>query len=199
MFERCSAKSLDLRIVHSARACRIKIKKLKQNYKKIKDYNNKSGNDRKTSKSYDRLDALLGHRPSFSGTASTVDSGTMVWEAAQTADSVASDHDHDEGEAGQLSGLETSELSPPDRNSSACSSPFPPTKRKVLTRQMERQDEVSAQRHERQDELSERCQERQDELSERRQERQDERQTSFQNGFLEVLSQLVKANRSSSL
>ncbi|KAK1875930.1 Variant-silencing SET domain containing protein [Dissostichus eleginoides] len=179
----------------------------------------------------------------------------MVWEAAQTADSVANDDDHDEGEAGQLSGLETSELSPPDRNSSACSSPFPPTKRKdivsclfflfgkraqdenffdtieamedrravvkesmhgdqmgllskaqetedkmltmmerqaeVLTRQMERQerqDEVSAQRHE-----------RQDELSERRQERQDERQTSFQNGFLEVLSQLVKANRSSSL
>ena len=47
----------------------------------------------------------------------------------------------------------------------------------VLKRQMERQDEVSAQR----------------------QERQDERQTTFQNGFLEVLSQLVKANRSSSL
>ncbi|KAJ4939863.1 hypothetical protein JOQ06_029299 [Pogonophryne albipinna] len=33
-------------------------------------------------------------------------------------------------EAGQLSGLETSELSPPDRNSSTCSSPFPPSKRK---------------------------------------------------------------------
>ena len=57
----------------------------------------KSGNDRKTSKWYERLDALLGHRPSFSGTASTFDSGTMVWEAAQTADSVANDDDHDEG------------------------------------------------------------------------------------------------------
>ncbi|KAI9545529.1 hypothetical protein NQZ68_035410 [Dissostichus eleginoides] len=236
MFERCSAKLLDLGIVHSARACQIKIKKLRQDYKKIKDYNNKSGNDQKTSKWYERLDALLGHRPSFSGTASTVDSGTMVWEAAQTADSVANDDDHDEGEAGQLSGLETSELSPPDRNSSACSSPFPPTKRKgthtraqdenffdtieamedrravvkesmhgdqmgllskaqetedkMLT-MMERQAEVLTRQKERQ--------ERQDEVSAQRHERQDERQTSFQNGFLEVLSQLVKANRSSSL
>ncbi|KAJ4936533.1 hypothetical protein JOQ06_001123 [Pogonophryne albipinna] len=52
---------------------------------------------------------------------STIDPGAL-------ADSVACD---DEGEAGQLSGLETSELSPPDRNSSTCSSPkFPPSKRK---------------------------------------------------------------------
>ena len=34
---------------------------------------------------------------------------------------------------------------------------------------------------------------------EQRQERQDERQTAFHNGFLEVFSQLVKANRYSSL
>ncbi|KAL3062181.1 hypothetical protein OYC64_010151 [Pagothenia borchgrevinki] len=126
MFERCSKKLLELGIVHSATACRLKIKKLRQDYNKIKDYYNKSGNDRKTSKWYERLDALLGHRPSFSGTASTFDSGTMVWEAAQTADSVA--NDDDEGEAGQLSGLETSELSLPDH--SACSSPLPATKRK---------------------------------------------------------------------
>ncbi|KAL3042265.1 hypothetical protein OYC64_020249 [Pagothenia borchgrevinki] len=78
MFDRCSKKLLEMGIVHSAMACRLKIKKLRQDYKKIKDYNNKSGNDRKTSKWYERLDALLGHRPSFSGTASTFDSGTMV-------------------------------------------------------------------------------------------------------------------------
>ncbi|KAL3056425.1 hypothetical protein OYC64_019002 [Pagothenia borchgrevinki] len=128
MFERCSKKFLELGIVHSATARRLKIKKLRQDYKQIKDYYNKSGNDRKTSKWYEHLDALLGHRP-FSGTASTFDSGTMVWEAAaQTVDSVAYDHDHDEGEAGQLSGLETSELSLPDH--SACSSLLPATKRK---------------------------------------------------------------------
>ena len=51
---------------------------------------------------------------------------------------------------------------------------------------MERQAEVLKRQMERQ--------EHQDEVSV-----QDERQTTFQNGFLEVLSQLVKANRSSSL
>ncbi|KAL3057897.1 hypothetical protein OYC64_008198 [Pagothenia borchgrevinki] len=124
MFDRCSKKLLEMGIVHSAMACRLKIKKLRQDYKKMKDYNNKSGNDRKTSKWYERLYALLGHRPSFSGTASTFDSGTMVWEA-QTADS---EGDHDEGEENQLSGLETSELCLQDH--SACSSPLPATKRK---------------------------------------------------------------------
>ncbi|KAL3060659.1 hypothetical protein OYC64_015088 [Pagothenia borchgrevinki] len=63
MFERCSKKLLELGIVHSPTACRLKIKKLRQDYNKIKDYYNKSGNDRKTSKWYERLDVLLGHRP----------------------------------------------------------------------------------------------------------------------------------------
>ncbi|KAL3060913.1 hypothetical protein OYC64_009179 [Pagothenia borchgrevinki] len=165
----------------------------------------------------------------------------MVWEAAQTVDSVANDDDHDEGEDGQLSGLETSELSLPDH--SACSSPLPATKRKAkrsrdvnffdtvealedrravvkesmhgdqmvlftkaqetedkMLTMMERQTEVlkrQMERERRQDEVLKRQMERQehqDEVSV-----QDERQTTFQNGFLEVLSQLVKANRSSSL
>ncbi|KAK5898184.1 hypothetical protein CgunFtcFv8_015624 [Champsocephalus gunnari] len=63
----------------------------------------------------------------------TIDSGTLLWELAETADSVGcevSNDDNDEGEAGQLAGLETSGLSFPDRNSSRCSSPFPSTKRK---------------------------------------------------------------------
>ncbi|KAL3061055.1 hypothetical protein OYC64_009293 [Pagothenia borchgrevinki] len=126
MFDRCSKKLLEMGILHSAMACRLKIKKLRQDYKQIKDWNNKSDNDRKTSKWYDRLDALLSHRPSFSGTASSLDSGSMVLEAAPTADLAA---DHDEGEENhQLSGLETSELCLEDQ--SACSSPLPATKRK---------------------------------------------------------------------
>ncbi|KAI9538433.1 hypothetical protein NQZ68_014177 [Dissostichus eleginoides] len=83
-------------IFHSGNSCRDKIKKLKQDYKKIKDHNNKRGNGRKTSKWYDRLDALLGHRPSFSGTSSTIDSGVLVWEA-EMADSVACELYDDEG------------------------------------------------------------------------------------------------------
>ncbi|KAK5923012.1 hypothetical protein CgunFtcFv8_000020 [Champsocephalus gunnari] len=60
----------------------------------------------------------------------TIDSGTLLWELAETADSVGCEVSNDEGEAGQLAGLETSGLSFPDRNSSRCSSPFPSTKRK---------------------------------------------------------------------
>ncbi|XP_033990660.1 uncharacterized protein LOC117486337 [Trematomus bernacchii] len=241
MFDRCSKKLLEMGILHSALACRLKIKKLRQDYNKIKDWNNKSGNDRKTSKWYDRLDALLSHRPSFSGTASSLDSGSMVLEAAPTADL---EGDHDEGEENhQLSGLETSELCLEDQ--SACSSPLPATKRKGKRTQdalffetvqaledrravvneslrgdqmvqftkaqetedkmltsMERQAEVFKQQMERQQHQDEVWALRHEEAlaqRERRQEQQDERQTAFNNGFLEVLSQLVKANRSSSL
>ncbi len=49
--------------------CRVKIKNLKTNYKKVKDGNNKTGESRKTCKFYDELDRILGHRsasaPSF--------------------------------------------------------------------------------------------------------------------------------------
>ncbi|XP_071059011.1 interferon-induced protein 44-like isoform X3 [Pseudochaenichthys georgianus] len=97
VYERYSVKLRELGIFHDASACRDKMKKLKQDYKKTKDHNNKWGNDQKSSKWYDRLDALLGHRPAFSGTASTTDSGTLVWEAAETKDSVACElYDDDE-------------------------------------------------------------------------------------------------------
>ncbi|KAL3067634.1 hypothetical protein OYC64_017374 [Pagothenia borchgrevinki] len=85
------------------------------------------------------------------------------------------------------------------------------TEDKMLT-SMERQAEVFKQQMERQQHQDEVWALRQEEASaqrarqeeasaqrELRQERQDERQTAFHNGFLEVLSQLVKANRSSSL
>ena len=42
---------------------REKIKQLKQNYKKIKDNKNKSGNSRKTCKYFEELDKILGDRP----------------------------------------------------------------------------------------------------------------------------------------
>ena len=68
----------------------------------------------------------------------------------------------------------------------------------LLTKAQETEDKMLTMM-ERQAEVLKRQMERQDEVSAQRQERQDERKTTFQNGFLEVLSQLVKANRSSSL
>ncbi|XP_034002119.1 interferon-induced protein 44-like isoform X2 [Trematomus bernacchii] len=104
VYERYSVKLRDLGIFHDASACRVKMKKMKQDYKKTKDHNNKRGNYQKSTKWYDRMDALLGHRPSFSGTASTTDSGTLMWEAAETKDSVACEL-YDDDEVGFSFGL----------------------------------------------------------------------------------------------
>ncbi|KAI9525199.1 hypothetical protein NQZ68_009879 [Dissostichus eleginoides] len=177
MYERCSVKLADMGIFHSANSCRDKIKKLKQDYKKIKDYNNKSGNS--------------------------------------------------SGEAGQLSGLETSELSPPDRNSSTCSSPFPPSKRKrkraradnfidTIVAMEDRRAEASKENEDRRAMVSKEIREEQLVHSRKAQEaeeqllmvmarqadvsaRQVEQQNTFQIGLLGVLSELVKSNRPSSL
>ncbi|XP_072292312.1 uncharacterized protein [Eucyclogobius newberryi] len=53
---------------HTPKQCREKIKKLKQDYKKIKDYNNLNGAEIKTGKWYDILDSILGQHPFYSGT-----------------------------------------------------------------------------------------------------------------------------------
>ncbi|PIO28993.1 hypothetical protein AB205_0089210, partial [Aquarana catesbeiana] len=47
--------------------CRAKLKKLKGQYKKFKDDNNRSGNSRRTWKWYDAMDAIYGHRPANQG------------------------------------------------------------------------------------------------------------------------------------
>ncbi|KAL3057837.1 hypothetical protein OYC64_008148 [Pagothenia borchgrevinki] len=129
MYERISQELAAIGIIHGAKSCRDKIKKLKQDFKKIKDHNNKSGNGRKTSKWYDRLNVLLGHRPSYLGTAHTIDSSTTRWEDAMAGE--LSMHNDDElGNVVFPLELEISEISPPKIHGSASSSPVPTTKRK---------------------------------------------------------------------
>ena len=40
--------------------CRLKIKNLKVDYKKLKDYNGETGKKRKTCKFFEKLDVILG-------------------------------------------------------------------------------------------------------------------------------------------
>ena len=47
----------------TAEQCRIKMKKLKGNYRKVKDKNSETGRGRKTCKFFEDLDKVLGHRP----------------------------------------------------------------------------------------------------------------------------------------
>ena len=48
--------------------CREKLKKLKSDYRSIKDLNNGSGSHRKSWKWFDQIDAIYGHKPASNGT-----------------------------------------------------------------------------------------------------------------------------------
>ncbi|KAI9525253.1 hypothetical protein NQZ68_009933 [Dissostichus eleginoides] len=180
-------------IFHSANSCRDKIKKLKQDYKKIKDHNNKSGNGRKTSKWYDRLDALLGHRPSFSGTLSTIDSGTLVWEAAETANSVACELCDDEGKRARPDNFIDTIEAMEDRRAEA--SKENEDRRAMVSKEIREEQLVHSRKAQEAEEQLLMVMARQADVSAR----QVEQQNTFQIGLLGVLSELVQSNRPSSL
>ena len=75
--------------------CKAKIKNLKFDYKKVKDHNGVTGNGRRTCKFYDKLDAILGHRPA-SAPSVLMDAGSS---SLPTADSHSQSQD-DLGEDG---------------------------------------------------------------------------------------------------
>lgn len=56
---------------HTAIQAWEKLKKLKQDYKNIKDHNNQSGSNHRSSRWRDLLDAFMGHHLAFSATATT--------------------------------------------------------------------------------------------------------------------------------
>ena len=64
IFEVISARLAERDVVRTADQCREKVKKLRWEYKQIRDHNNVSGRNRKTIRFLPQLDAILGHRPS---------------------------------------------------------------------------------------------------------------------------------------
>ncbi|MCI4384646.1 hypothetical protein PGIGA_G00041190 [Pangasianodon gigas] len=62
VYQKISARLGEMGIQHSPQRCREKIKKMKQDYKKIKDYNRVNGSNRRSGKWFERLDAILGER-----------------------------------------------------------------------------------------------------------------------------------------
>ena len=63
IYEHISKKLRESGIERDWQQYKAKTKNLKQDHKKIKDHNGVPGNGRQTSKFYDKLDAILGHRP----------------------------------------------------------------------------------------------------------------------------------------
>ena len=65
VYKQIAHRLAEMGIERTSKQCREKVKKLKQDYKKTKDKNNKSGAKRKTTKWFDALDAILGPRPVY--------------------------------------------------------------------------------------------------------------------------------------
>ena len=63
VFESVSRRMTDAGFERTANQCREKIMKLRVEYKKVKDNNNQTGNNRKTCKFYEKLDNVLGSKP----------------------------------------------------------------------------------------------------------------------------------------
>ncbi|XP_077080711.1 zinc finger and SCAN domain-containing protein 29-like [Siphateles boraxobius] len=75
--------------------CRDKLKKLKSDYRTIKDHNGRSGANRRTWKWFDQMDAIYGRRPASNGREGALDSATSLLDntfdddALSTIDSLA--------------------------------------------------------------------------------------------------------------
>ena len=63
IFEKIALEITTAGYPRTEKQCREKIKKLRRDYKKVKDNNNETGRDRKTFVFFDKLDEILGHRP----------------------------------------------------------------------------------------------------------------------------------------
>uniref|UniRef100_A0A671M4E7 Myb/SANT-like DNA-binding domain-containing protein n=1 Tax=Sinocyclocheilus anshuiensis TaxID=1608454 RepID=A0A671M4E7_9TELE len=74
VYSNISAQLLLVGIHHSAKQCREKLKKLKQDYKKIKEHNNLNNSDQRTGKWYGSMDAILGHKPACTRNVESKDS-----------------------------------------------------------------------------------------------------------------------------
>ena len=64
VFEKISAGMTAAGFSRTAAQCRDRIKKLKKDYKKVKDYHRETGRGRKQFKHYELLNNMLGNRPS---------------------------------------------------------------------------------------------------------------------------------------
>ncbi|XP_056126055.1 zinc finger protein with KRAB and SCAN domains 2-like [Rhinichthys klamathensis goyatoka] len=61
--------------------CREKLKKLKSDYRAVKDHNGRSGSNRKSWKWYEQMDGIYGHRPASNGREGGLDSATSLLES----------------------------------------------------------------------------------------------------------------------
>ncbi|MCI4388382.1 hypothetical protein PGIGA_G00085040 [Pangasianodon gigas] len=95
VFEKISQRMWELGYNRSPDRCRVKIKKLKQDYRRLKEYNKRNGTNRKT-KWHDALDAVLGRRAEHVGRSVTAESSTSLLESVMSCNGVEDRGDSDD-------------------------------------------------------------------------------------------------------
>ncbi|XP_067284441.1 zinc finger and SCAN domain-containing protein 29-like [Pseudorasbora parva] len=199
--------------------CRTKSKKLRSDYRKVKDHNSQSGVHRKKWKWFDMMDAIYGHRPASLGREGGIDTATSLLESMM--ESVVEDPSCQEETEGLDEMLSTSESSsapasvrtstPTPAENIAPSPSSEPRRITIGKRKRGQQDVVAAlvemqAADERQQEWLERMEDRSDRrfemmLEDAREARRHEAEitqqhmeqsASFNQAFLGTLSQLVQ-------
>ncbi|PIO11271.1 hypothetical protein AB205_0151080 [Aquarana catesbeiana] len=109
--------------------CRAKLKKLKGQYKKMKDDNSRSGNSRSTWRWYNTMDAIYGHRLENQGREGGLDSATAILESMidpfKTVDRLSNDASNfsDDGPSTSFSSTSTISSSQPQSSQPQSSQP----------------------------------------------------------------------------
>ncbi|KAF4081881.1 hypothetical protein AMELA_G00145480 [Ameiurus melas] len=96
VFQKISQRMWELGYNRSPDRCRVKIKKLKQDYRRLKEYNKRNGTNRKTNQWYDALDAVLGRRAESVGRSVTAESSSSLLESVMNCNGVEDGADSDD-------------------------------------------------------------------------------------------------------
>lgn len=96
VFQKISQRMWELGYNRSPDRCRVKIKKLKQDYRRLKEYNKRNGTNRKTNQWYTALDAVLGRRAENAGRTVSAESSTSLLDSVMNCNGVEDGGDTDD-------------------------------------------------------------------------------------------------------
>ena len=113
IYERLAAELAKTDSDKTAEQCRAKMKKLKLEYRKVRDKHNKTGEDRCTWRFFNALDAVLGDKPTSQPTA--------ILDTSAPPTNESDSEVPEDGDEGNESTIERSSSSPADNSTSSTS------------------------------------------------------------------------------
>ncbi|TSS11564.1 Zinc finger and SCAN domain-containing protein 29 [Bagarius yarrelli] len=96
VFQKISQRMWELGYNRSPDRCRVKIKKLKQDYRRLKEYNKRNGMKPKTNQWYDAMDAVLGPMEGNVGRSARAESSSSLLDSVINCNGVEDRGDGDD-------------------------------------------------------------------------------------------------------